>query len=128
MRRIWMWASRTMLLSAAVVGVAMSTRPAGAADVTYSGPSGGNWNNPANWSGGAVPVNGDNVTIPGASPVLTVNYDANYVAPGLRTLIVRGNLPVFRGSGAIVQAGSQMFAQQESIGVGAGSGSYTQTG
>ncbi len=42
---------------------------------TWVGPSGGDWNNPANWDNGAVPVSTDPVTINAA--VLVVTYATN---------------------------------------------------
>src|SRR4051812_21677365 len=52
--------------------------PVSAATRTYTGPDGGNWSNPSNWTPNVLPVTGDSVLITSASP-LTVNVDVAFV-------------------------------------------------
>ena len=40
-----------------------------AADVTWGGVESSEWSDPANWTGGAVPVAGDSVVIPSGKSV-----------------------------------------------------------
>lgn len=68
--------------------------PAGAqaaapCNVNWVGPSGGDWNTPANWSTDAVPVEGADVCIETASTVVLDDTDAS--PPTLGSLDVGGN-------------------------------------
>jgi hypothetical protein len=57
----------------------------GAATVTWVSPISGNWNTGANWSGGAVPANGDNVVISN-TPGITVTLNSG--SPEIENLTV----------------------------------------
>src|SRR5258705_13622857 len=55
---------------------------------SYTGPDGGFWNSPANWLGGAVPVNNDAVNILPTGLGKNIIFNGNYGAPGLDILTV----------------------------------------
>src|ERR1700743_733083 len=80
--------------AALLAAVAIATLPAFSygATVSYTGPNPGSWNTTSNWSGSAVPANGDDVSIGAFSPtrsgvIITVTYNAsNLSGTGLNSL------------------------------------------
>jgi hypothetical protein len=50
------------------------------ASVNWTSPTGGAWNTPGNWSSGAAPVNGDDVTINTPGNSITVTYSTGNLA------------------------------------------------
>ena len=72
---------------------------------TWITDAGGNWEDPANWSGGVAPQNGDNVVIdrPGATPLI-----------GVQTAVVtlasfRSEEPILMSGGALTFDGLAQF-------------------
>ena len=120
---------------AGLLASALLATVAAGASVTYTGPDGGNWSTPGNWSGGAIPFNGDDVTLPGKTGLFggesySVNYDGYYVGPGLRTLTIDASPPfIFPNTTTLLQARSNMVVDVgEIVGATTGEGVYTQSG
>lgn len=109
-------------LLALSIGALLREPESAFAECTWTGSAGSNWNAPANWSGGAVPGPGDNVTIPAGLatyPVVStagavcsqLNINANRapaasvtVASG-GSLTEGGNLTAAPGASLIIHAG-----------------------
>jgi autotransporter-associated beta strand protein len=72
--------------------------------VTYIGPAGGNWSDPNNWAGGAIPdlSNVANVLIP-TGPAVT--YDASVVGPVTSQVAANGALNLSNAGGAVSLGG-----------------------
>lgn len=71
------------------------------ADVSWTGPDIGQWHVGSNWSGGSVPVPGDNVTISGASVGVTDErrIDGAFTLTGGGELRVSGEFGSFTATG-----------------------------
>ena len=76
--------------------------------VEWVGGSQGNWNNPANWSGGAVPGPNDDVRVAGATQPPTVALDGG--SHTIRSLLVDGStLDMSAGALTITHGGSVTY-------------------
>src|SRR4051812_11400549 len=76
-------ARRRIFCAVAAAGLAWPA-VAMAAVRDYIGPNGGNWNVAGSWTGGAIPVNGDDVTLGHTAAGtfdLTVNFNGGYGPP-----------------------------------------------
>jgi autotransporter-associated beta strand protein len=72
--------------------------------VTYIGPAGGNWSDPSNWAGGAIPdlSNVANVLIPTGT---AVTYDASVVGPVTSQVAANGALNLSNAGAAVSLGG-----------------------
>ncbi len=74
--------------------------------VTWTSPVSGNWSTGANWSGGAVPANGDNVVI-NETPGVTVTLNSgspqveNLTVGATNTLLISGGALAVVGTGSV---------------------------
>lgn len=59
-------------LVAATLAFGATSAHAAGCDTTYSGPAGGAWNVPGNWSGNALPTSSDAVCVPAAAGTVTI--------------------------------------------------------
>jgi hypothetical protein len=99
--------------AAAIALLALATF-ARAASITWTGPSGGDWNAPANWSGAAVPAASDDVSITAANVVVY----ATAAAPSVNSLTL-GAGAVLRTDAGLVAAGAVTVQAQAALQFGA---------
>src|SRR5947209_13803368 len=84
-----------------------SAAPASAAIKTWDGSSSGNWATAANWSGGTLPISGDDLVFPGSITRLTMtnNFSPNR---NFNSITLLGTNYILRGNPLILTNGIKM--------------------
>jgi YVTN family beta-propeller protein len=103
-----------------------------ASSVSWINPAGGDWSNPANWSGGVVPALGDTALVT-LSGTYTVTLDVNDTVGGLKLGGASGTLTFVIGGSRVLGVGGVMQVNANAVlsatgGTINGFGTFTNAG